>query len=157
MDVYGRLVLFAMAQARAKDFLERLAAGWKEELRLLAQVSEGRLFALLSYTLRVNPSADDDAVKQFVHDVADDNVEKTMITAANKLIQKGIDQGRRAERDELLARWRELTQSLLEERFGSLPEEIATRLAAADMEELELWTRRIHKSSTIDEVFAPVP
>lgn len=157
MDVYGRLALLAMARGLAEDFFDRLAAGWLEELRMLAHGSEERFESFFVYTLHVNPHTEEDAVERLIAAVADDKTKDGIMTAAQRLMKKGYDQGRREREQEEVARWRGLAQSLLQERFGPLPAPVAALIAAASSDELERWTGRILKSKTLDEVFATPP
>lgn len=48
---------------------------------------------------------------------------------------------------------RRLLLSLLNEKFGSAPQDFDTLTAGADLAQIERWTRRILRASTIDQVF----
>lgn len=43
---------------------------------------------------------------------------------------------------------------LLRERFGALPDAIVARVAAADMAQLVVWSKRVLTAPTLDDVFA---
>ena len=45
-----------------------------------------------------------------------------------------------------------LTQ-LLERRFGSLPQEVASRIVEADLDELDAWLDRVLNAASLDAVF----
>jgi predicted transposase YdaD len=60
--------------------------------------------------------------------------------------QKGRQEGRQEGESMLLHR-------LLTRRFGSLPDVIETRLAQADLEQLESWSDRVLDATSLDEVF----
>ena len=42
---------------------------------------------------------------------------------------------------------------LLERRFGPLPRELASRISAADLDELDTWLDRVLDAGTLDAVF----
>ncbi|MCK6520780.1 DUF4351 domain-containing protein [Myxococcota bacterium] len=48
---------------------------------------------------------------------------------------------------------RELLVRLLRQRFGSLPPEVAGRVEAAQLDELNLWTSRLLDARSLAEVF----
>ena len=49
---------------------------------------------------------------------------------------------------------RETLTDLLREKFTSLPVEVEERIDAAGASELEAWTMRVLKATSLDEVFA---
>src|SRR2546428_541569 len=58
-----------------------------------------------------------------------------------------LAEGRRQGETEVLLR-------LLRLRFGALPEDVTSRLNAADAETLLRWSERVLSASTLDAVFA---
>ena len=63
-----------------------------------------------------------------------------------KGIEKGMEKG--MEKGESL-----VLQRLLVKRFGTLPNTLLTRIAAADRAQLELWCDRVLDAATLDDVF----
>jgi hypothetical protein len=61
-------------------------------------------------------------------------------------IEKGLEQGRVQGKAELLHR-------LLTLKFGSLPADVAGRVASATDEELANWADRVLSASTLENVF----
>lgn len=77
---------------------------------------------------------------------------QTLITTAERLRREGRKQGRQQGR-------KQGSQTLLRDqltyRFGPLPEDVLAQLAAADLELLGIWARRVLSASSLEEVFAP--
>ena len=66
-----------------------------------------------------------------------------IMTAADQLMARGREQGRR-----------EMLLDQLGERFGVLPDAAVARVRAADMTELQLWSKRVLTAPELDDVFA---
>ncbi len=47
-----------------------------------------------------------------------------------------------------------LLRDQIEDRFGALPEPVLERLDQADTEHLTVWSRRVLRARSLDEVFA---
>lgn len=158
MDAYARLCLFAMARAAAHDFLDRLA-DWQVELRLVfAAVDPERIASLLLYTFKVHRHNDAGTVRERFAAVVGPEQEDIMLSVADQLIkqgfdkgiedgiEKGIEKGRMAERRSMLLR-------LLGGRFGAVPDQVAARVTAAPLAQLEDWFDRSIDAATLDDVF----
>ena len=63
-------------------------------------------------------------------------------------IEKGIEKGK--TKGEL-----ELVLELLEDKFGTIPEEYRDRVNRAGSEQLVAWAKRILSAEKIDDVFEP--
>ena len=46
-------------------------------------------------------------------------------------------------------------QRLLTRRFGPLPNEVVARIAAASVEEIDIWVDRVLDAASLDAVFRP--
>ena len=69
---------------------------------------------------------------------------------AKKYVKQGRDEGR----DEgYVEGQRQLLRSLLEKRFGALPDEVARRVNAANVEQLNAWGENFVFAQTLDAVF----
>lgn len=147
MSAYAKLCLFAMARGAAEDFLDRLVGDWHAELRaVLVAESRDRAVLFLRYTLHVNPHADPDTLRERLSPVAGEDAEEVIMSAAEKLIQQGIEKGIEKERRALLLQF-------LEQRFGALPAAITARVSAADVGMLKRWVDRAFEARSLDEVF----
>ena len=82
-----------------------------------------------------------------VADLVGQNIEQTMQTLEQllrpEIFEKGVATGQR-----------ELLLSQLVHRFGTLPESVTRRVAAASTAELERWGKRILDAASLDDVFA---
>lgn len=150
MDAYARLCLFALACAAAEDFLDRIQA-WQVELqRVFGAGKPEWITSFMVYTYRVHGHHDPDTIHERIAAVAGKDQEDIMLSAADQLIERGIERGiekgRTQERRAMLLR-------LLGRRFGAVPAEIAARVDAAALAELEAWFDRAIVAATLDDVF----
>ena len=77
-----------------------------------------------------------------------------MGTIAEAWLEQGRAEGLVEGKAEGLAEGKAATLTrLLEQRFGSLPREVAPRIAAADLDELDTWLDRVLDAVTLDDVF----
>ena len=81
------------------------------------------------------------------------------MTAAEKLIAKGRDEGRIEGRDEGLVEGMLLGSAgvlmrQLTKKFGELPEGVRTRVDEAREEELNAWAERVLTADSLEAVFA---
>jgi len=61
-------------------------------------------------------------------------------------VEKGVEQGRQEAARNLLTDW-------TEQKFGPLPASLKQRLESAGLADLQRWSRRVLKSSTVEEIF----
>ena len=109
---------------QAKDALDRLSADPDARVR-----AEQREMALFSYELGLSRAHRD-------------GIEKGL----EQGIEQGLEQGRMQGKAELLHR-------LLTLKFGSVPADVAGRVASATDEELANWANRVLSASTLESVF----
>jgi hypothetical protein len=140
--VLGRLALLllrhlreARSDATAVDALLRSTADLLDLLPNRDRVLSFR------YILEVaeRPAA---AVEAALRGVAKPNVLEDVMTAAEQLRREGEQ--------------RALCRTLLRQlraRFGPVPADVESRVVAADMAALELWTDRVVTAATVDDVF----
>ena len=62
--------------------------------------------------------------------------------ATRKGVLQGMQQGERG-----------LLRRLLARRFGALPDDVASRLSGASLEQLEAWGDQVLDAKSLDEVF----
>jgi hypothetical protein len=110
--------------------------------------------ALLNYVTLVCEGFSWDDFHATIHELAPE-AEETIMTIAEQLIAKGREKGREEGREQGREEGRiELLSTLLTLKFGSIPPEYHSRLAAAGLEELHIWAERVLFCASIDEVFA---
>jgi hypothetical protein len=69
------------------------------------------------------------------------------MSTAQELIDQGLQQGVRQEREQTLARQ-------LQVKFGQLSSDVTRRLAEATLEDLGRWTELILTAERLEDVFA---
>jgi hypothetical protein len=124
--------------------------GWERQQVL-------NLFSVLDWMMRL-PQAlqqrlwqDVDAMDQekrmaYVNTWEERGIEKGIEKGIQKGLQQGIGQGRAQGQAEILER-------LLTRRFGVLSDDIRSRLASAQTEQLERWADRVLDATTLAEIF----
>ncbi len=120
---------------------------------ILAGVDGDLEAATLAYIIRVFETGPD-ALEDALRTAKPDRWEALMGTIAEAWLEQGKAEGLEQGKAEGLAEGRAATLiRLLERRFGSLPREAASRIAAADLEELDTWLDRVLDAATLDAVF----
>ncbi|WP_428263264.1 hypothetical protein [Haliangium sp.] len=79
--------------------------------------------------------------------VVGQEIEHPMRTVAQQLEQRGFDKGHEHGLRVLLV-------SLLEARFGPLPDAIRARVERADASSLEAWGMQVLSATSLDDIFA---
>ncbi len=123
--------------------------GWAQLLRQTLREPDGlRAFeTVLRYLADVR---DDDFIDVLVQATNDREVEAIAMTYRERLIEQGRKKGHVEGRDEGARR---LLAKQLQLKFGALNESTETRLAAANLGELETWASRVLTAESIDAVF----
>jgi flagellar biosynthesis/type III secretory pathway protein FliH len=75
-------------------------------------------------------------------------------TGIKKGMEKGIKKGMEKGIEKGLAQGRGMLLTLLEQRFGEIPESARERVIAADMAQLDEWTARILTAASLDELLS---
>ncbi|MBO6939764.1 MAG: Rpn family recombination-promoting nuclease/putative transposase [Deltaproteobacteria bacterium] len=147
-----RLTLSAMRLGRDGQPAE-LARWASLLLETLTEPDGLRAFeSLLRYLVAVR---EDDFVDALVKATNDAEVETIAMTYKERLIEQGRAEGEARGRAKGRAEGvRELLSKLLQLKFGPLDEATAERLAAADLELLELWSERVLTAERLAAVFA---
>ena len=110
------------------------------------------LVLVMRYILLVNDHVEPDALQAFLERVAGPDAKDTIMTAGERLIQKGVEQGiqqgiQQGERALLLRQ--------LRKRFGHQVDTNAEqRLATASAEQINLWAERVLSAATLPELLA---
>jgi len=116
---------------------------WAGELERLVREDPGYgdVDIVVRYILRVAGDTAYDVVRTRIAQVAP-TMEEPMASAAERLIEQGIEQGTRAT-----------LHRQLRARFGPLSSELEQRLASASAEDLDLATERILTAERAEDVF----
>ena len=118
---------------------------------------------ILRYIFATNERDEpEELVERLLAALGEEGKEEIM-TAADKLVERGREQGLKQGLKQGLERGleqglergrREMLIDLLRERFGALPDAAVARVSGAGLEELQAWTRRVLTAPGLDEVFA---
>ena len=150
-----------MRDGRQLEVLLAHLATWAAELRELSGRDpdhEDRA-ALARYIFQVAGETPSELVRQRIAEAAPE-LEETMATVEEQLIQKGREQGleqgleQGREQGRALA-LRETLLRLLRARFGAPDPAIEKRIAAASAAELDRWIERVLTAASPDDVFEP--
>lgn len=148
MTALGRLVMYCLRHAREPT---ELVAGLREWGALVEEVmaapdGAAALRTVLRYVLMVHPEEPETVLEQLDAAMGDEKVKEALMTAGERLIQRGEARGER--QGEL-----RLVRKLLTLRFGPLTDAANARLEAADVPTLETWGERVLTAASLDEVF----
>jgi hypothetical protein len=104
------------------------------------------LVLIMRYIFATNEPAEPEMLVQRLLAAVGEEGKEEIMTAADQLMERGREQGIKLGRREML-----LDQ--LRERFGALPDVAVARVTAAGMTELQTWSKRVLRASTLDGVF----
>ena len=77
------------------------------------------------------------------------------MTAGQRLIEQGRQQGIEQGIEQGRQRFQEMLLRLLRQRFGNeVDAQVAQRVAAASFEQIEAWTTRVLSASTLADLFS---
>ncbi len=152
-----------LTKATRQDMAARFAAKWKL-IQLLYQRGWGKqriidLFTVLDWMMRLPEDLtrelwqnidvlEEKEHMRYVSSVERIGIEKGLQQGIEQGIEQGVQQG--LQQGEALA-----LQRLLAKRFGAVPPEIAARIAAASLEEIERWFDQAIEAKRLDDVFGP--
>jgi predicted transposase/invertase (TIGR01784 family) len=141
----ARISLWCLRHAREPwELVDRLGA-WADLVAEVRRAPNGMtaLVLIMRYIFATNePDQPEALVQRLLAAVGEEGKEEIM-TAADQLMERGRTQGRR-----------EMLLDQLRERFGALPDAVAAQVSAAGMTELQAWSKRVLRASTLDGVFA---
>ena len=144
LTTFAEIALRALKQLpRSPDPVADLQR-WLGLLRALLAAPRGlsKLAALVEYLRRV-ADVDDEALRTTVAQLGP-AAEEVTVTAAERLRREGLDEGRRTQAAMLV--------SMLEARFGAVPDDVRARIEAADTETLERWGVRLVTADALEDV-----
>jgi hypothetical protein len=154
MTALGRLVQACFKHARTRADLLEVLAGWADAVREVVGAPHGleALALVVRYILLVNDNVEPEALQDFLERVAGPDAKDTIMTAGERLIQKGVEQGiqqgiQQGERALLLRQ--------LRKRFGhQVDGDVERRLATASAEQIVTWADRVLSAATLAELLA---
>jgi hypothetical protein len=133
MSAFGRLVLFCLRHAREPDVLLARLGRFGELIREARRAPNGpaALVMLFRYILMTNRRDDPGEVVERLLEAVGEDVKEEVMTAGEKLIERGRQEGQRA-----------MLLKLLGARFGALPAAVIARVNAAGLDQIESWFER---------------
>jgi predicted transposase/invertase (TIGR01784 family) len=141
----ARLSLWCLRHAREPwELVDRLGA-WADLAGEVRRAPNGMaaLALIMRYIFATNePDQPEALVQRLLAAVGNEGKEEIM-TAADQLMERGRAQGRR-----------EMLLDVLRQRFGELPGATVAQVAAAGLEELQAWSKRMLTAPRLDDVFA---
>jgi predicted transposase/invertase (TIGR01784 family) len=150
MSAFARLVLFCLRHVREPDVLLDRLGRWVDLVGEARRAPNGpaALVALFRYILLTNRDDQPEAiiVERLLAAVGEEGKEQ-ILSAGEKLIERGRQKGRGEERRALLLR-------LLGTRFGALPASVVARVEGADLDQLDRWFERGIVAPALAAVFA---
>lgn len=145
-------VCFKHAATYANPIL--MLRDWLDTLRAVFRGPEGpdSLERVVRYILTVNGNVDQSTLEAFVIRELGTEAKDIVMTAGQRLIEQGLQQGLQQGLEEGA---RKVLLRQLRKRFGKeVDREIEQRVAAASVEQLDVWTERVLSAATLGEVFA---
>ena len=120
---------------------------WRDIVRTVYRARAGRILltAFVNYFLSVADAHHGTLVKILVP-MTEPKVGKMIKTAAERLIEEGMEKGIREGHVEALVR-------LLEKRFGALDESLQKRIATADLDRITHFLDRVLEVDTPQQLF----
>lgn len=147
MSAIGRFALFCLRHSSEPGQIVQRLARWVMLVREMRAAPGGKeaLELIWRYVLVVSePASPVELVEQLLLVVGEEGKEE-IVTAGEQLIERGRNEGRLAERRELL-----LEQ--LRERFGAVGGELEARIRTADPAQLKQWLLRVVTAPTLADV-----
>ena len=141
-----RLTYVLMREAPASDHLTQLLPDWQADLQA---VQPTELAILWTYALTVSNTPEPELTR-FLAQLGPEAKEVAM-TTADLLRAEGEARGRAEGRAEGRAA---ALLELLDIKFDQVPADIKQKVRTATTGQLEIWTRRILTTATLDEIFA---
>ena len=145
----SRLVSMCFKYARTRtDFIEILR-DWMDVAREVARAPNGlaALAQVVRYILEVNEHVEPEALQALLEREVGPETKDTIVTAAQRYIEQGRQEGRQQFQEVLL--------QLLRQRFGNeVDAQVERRVATASSEQVATWTRRVLSAATLPELLA---
>lgn len=114
---------------------------------LTAPDTGSALMSVLAYIAEVRNLSPEELRKAVLLEIGPE-MEQAMTSTYDQLVNRGRAEGRAEGQAEMLIK-------LLGKRFGAVRDDVAARVRAASLEDLERWTLRVLDANDLDRVFAP--
>jgi predicted transposase/invertase (TIGR01784 family) len=152
MAVTARLVALLLKHGRRPGFLARMAA-WADLFRQVrAELGPDETIVAFTYILNLSPEHDIEEIESVFADPA---VKEAIVTAAEKLIEKGRREGLEQGLQQGLQQGQAaMILSQLRRRFGDVPRELIGRVESSEPAALERIAERLLEAATLSDVFA---
>lgn len=155
-DPLYRLVWLLFRHAAADPALLDRLRSWGDDL-VAVWTRDGEAIGdrLFRYILLTNDAIDTAELSALMGDMLGERAQEVAMTAGERLYEDGRRTGRTEGREEgvQLAK-RSMLLTLLRQKFGDLPESATSRIATADIEQLDRWLPRIFEARAVDDIFA---
>jgi hypothetical protein len=160
LGAFPTLVLWALRDARTPGQILLTLDQWADALTDVANAHGGRdaLEQLFMYISNVAKNLAFDTFRARVSQLAP-AAKEAIMTIAEQLraqgLKLGLEQGRELGLEQRLARGRRQSlERLMTFKFGPLPEHVAARIRAAELEVLDRWLERVLTAGSPDAVVA---
>jgi predicted transposase/invertase (TIGR01784 family) len=146
----AKLVTLLLKHGRTRADLLQILGHWVDVMREVVRAPNGleALARVVRYILEVNEHVRPEALQALLESEIGPEAKDTIVTAAQRYIEQGIEQGRQQGESAVLLR-------LVRQRFGDgVDPHVERRIAAASIEQLDTWTARILSAATLTELLA---
>lgn len=131
---------------------------WADVMREVVRAPNGleALAQVVRYILEVNEHVRPEALQALLESEIGPEAKGTIVTAAQRYIEQGIEQGRQQG----IGQGRQQGESavllrLVRQRFGdAVDPQVERRIATASIAQLDTWTARILSAATLTELLA---
>jgi hypothetical protein len=145
----GKLVSMCFKYARTSADFIKILSRWMDVARDVARAPNGlaALAQVMRYILEVNEHVEPEALQALLERELGPEAKDTIVTAAERYIERGRQQGRQEGLQEMLLR-------LLRQRFGeAVDTHVEQRIATASADQVETWFAHVLSAATLAEVF----
>lgn len=146
----AKLVAMSFKYARTRaDFLQILGR-WMDVVREVVRAPHGleALAQVLRYILEVNEHVGPEALQALLERDLGPEAKDAIMTAGQQIFEQGRLKGRQQGVQELLLRF-------LRQRFGdAVDTHVEQRIAAASIEQIEVWSARVLSAASLAEALA---
>jgi hypothetical protein len=156
----ARLAAMCFKHARTRTDLLQILAHWIDLVREVAGAPNGleALARVMRYILEVSEHVEPAALEALLERGVGPEAKDTIVTAGQRLIeqgrQQGIEQGRKQGLQQgILQGQQEFLLDLLRDRFGDeVDARVERRVATATSEQIDTWRVRLKAATTLAEV-----
>jgi predicted transposase/invertase (TIGR01784 family) len=144
----AKLVSMCFKHARTRADFFQILGRWMDVAREVARAPNGleALAQVMRYILEVNEHVESEALQALVEREIGSEAKEAIMTAGQRLIEQGRQQGIEQGFQELLFR-------MLRQRFGdAVDARVQQRLSAASIEQIEAWSVRVASATTLADV-----